>query len=240
MKLDLYNDDFFNLFNDEAPKCDIIITDMPYGTTAARWDTPIDLERFWDRAEYYCGGRVLAFAQTPFDKVLGFSNLDNLRYELIWEKTSATGHLNAKKCPMKAHENILVFGSVPYYPQMSHGHVRKTARKKGDGSVLYGKQKMEGLIYDSTSRYPRSVIKFASDKQRSKLHPTQKPLALMEYLVLTYTKPGDIVLDPFMGSGTTGLACLKHGRGFIGVEKDADYFQTATQRLNAINIALPA
>ncbi len=210
---------------------DILITDMPYGTTNCRWDTCIDLSEFWRMCGEVSGGKCVAFGQTPFDKTFGCSNISNLRYELIWEKSHPTGHLNSKKCPMKAHENILVFGKVPYFPQKTQGHVRKTAKKKGDTTPVYGKQSADIVGYDSTERYPRSVIKFSSDKQKSKLHPTQKPLALMEYLILTYSKQGDIIFDPFMGSGTTGLACKNLGRKFIGIEKDVKYFSIAKERL---------
>lgn len=213
-------------------KSDIIITDMPYGTTNCRWDISINLQDFWKLANSVSKGLVIAFCQTPFDKVLGMSNIENLRYEIIWEKTEATGHLNAKKCPMKAHENILVFGMVPYYPQKTYGHARKTSTSERFRlqSECYGKQ--TGITkYDSMERYPRSVIKFSTDKQKSKLHPTQKPLALMEYLIKTYTKEGDIVFDPFMGSGTTGLACKNLGRKFIGIEKCDKYFAIAKERL---------
>lgn len=213
-------------------RADIIITDMPYGTTNCRWDTPINLQSFWALADVVSSGRVVAFGQTPFDKILGSSNIGQLRYEIIWEKTEATGHLNAKKCPMKAHENILVFGKVPYYPQKTSGHIRKTATAERFKlqSDCYGKQK--GITrYDSTDRYPRSVVKFSTDKQKSKLHPTQKPIALMEYLILQHTKDGDIVFDPFMGSGTTGLACKNLGREFIGIERDSQYFDIARERL---------
>jgi DNA modification methylase len=213
-------------------KADLIITDMPYGTTNCRWDTPVNLQDFWTLAECVSAGKVIAFGQTPFDKVLGMSNIKGLRYEIIWEKTEATGHLNAKRCPMKAHENILIFGKVPYYPQKTSGHKRKTATAERFRlqSDCYGEQK--GITkYDSTDRYPRSVIKFSTDKQKLRLHPTQKPIALMEYLILQHTKEGDIVFDPFMGSGTTGLACKNLGRKFIGIEKDAEYFDVAKERL---------
>lgn len=214
-----------------VPKADIVITDMPYGTTNCRWDTEIILSAFWDVANKSCGGKVVAFGQTPFDKALGSSNIKNLRYEWIWEKSHATGHLNSKKLPMKAHENIMVFGAVPYYPQMTHGHKRKTATKRGDVTEVYGEQVIEPLQYDSTSRYPRSVLRFPSDKQKIKLHPTQKPLALMEYLIASHTKEGDTVMDMFMGSGTTGLACKNLGRNFIGIEKELKYFEIAKERL---------
>ena len=209
----------------------IIITDLPYGTTNCDWDSAINLEAFWRMASAAVGGKVISFAQTPFDKVLGASNLKNLKYELIWEKSSPTGHLNAKKMPMKAHENILVFGKVPYYPQMTHGHARKSAKKMRDKSEVYGTQAFSELSYDSTSRYPRSVLKFPSDKQKSNLHPTQKPLALVEWLIKTYTKEGDTVLDPCMGSATTGLACINLNRKFIGIEIKPNFFEISMQRL---------
>jgi len=177
---------------------------------------------------------VVLFSQTPFDKVLGCSNLAELKYEWIWEKTSATGHLNAKKMPMKAHENALVFyRKAPFFdPQMTHGHARKTAvaDRAKNGSECYGDE--SGVTkYDSTSRYPRSVQVFPSDKQTSNLHPTQKPLALMEFFVKTYSRPGDLVLDFTMGSGTTGEACAKLGRAFIGIELDANYYEIAKTRV---------
>jgi DNA modification methylase len=140
---------------------------------------------------------------------------------------------------MKAHENVLVFyDALPTYnPQKTTGHVRKTATKRGDGSPVYGRQNLTGQIYDSTERYPRSVQVFASDKQRSKLHNTQKPVALCEYLIRTYSNPGDVVLDFCMGSGTTGVACQNAGRQFIGIEKDPAIFAVATARLQLDRIA---
>lgn len=207
---------------------------MPYSTTNCRWDTPLDLNRLWDHYGRITkpNTAILLFAQTPFDKVLGASNLDWLRYELIWEKTRPTGHLNAKKMPMKAHENILVFyNRLPTYnPQKTSGHPRKTAVKRGDPTPLYGAQHFSALSYDSTERYPRSVLRFAPDTQKSKLHPTQKPLALIEWLVTTYSNPGAVVLDNCMGSNTTGLACRNQGRRFIGIEKDEHYFEISRRR----------
>jgi DNA modification methylase len=165
--------------------------------------------------------------------VLACSNLEMYRYEWIWEKTNATGHLNARKMPLKAHENILVFYSnLPTFnPIKSVGHKRKvSASRKIDISTNYGKQG-SAVDYDSTERYPRDVIVFPSDKQKSNLHPTQKPLALMEYLVKTYTNDGDTVLDNCMGSGTTGVACVNTNRKFIGIELDETYFNIAKERI---------
>jgi DNA modification methylase len=209
---------------------DLVLADLPYGTTRCAWDSCIPLEPLWREYLRICRGAIVLFAQTPFDKVLGASNLRDLRYEWIWEKTNATGHLNAKRAPMKAHENILVFyrRQPTYNPIKTHGHARKTATRL-DHSPIYGAQTTTS--YDSTDRYPRSVQTFASDKQVSKLHRTQKPVALCEYLIKTYSNPGDVVLDNCMGSGTTGAACANTGRGFIGIENDPDIFAVAEARL---------
>lgn len=214
---------------------DLICCDPPYGTTQCKWDTPIDLELLWGHYERVAkeSAAILLFAQTPFDKVLGCSNLPLLKYELVWEKTHATGHLNAKKMPMKAHENILVFyRKLPTYnPQKTTGHQRKTSTKRNSATEVYGKQEFDELHYDSTDRYPRSVLTFSSDKQLSALHPTQKPVPLLEWLIATYSNPSDVVLDNCMGSGTTGVAAKKLGRKFIGIEKDPTYFQIASKRI---------
>lgn len=229
----LYGDCLDLLPSIQDKSVDLIISDMPFGTTNARWDTPIDLGRLWPQYRRVCRGPVILFAQTPFDKVLGVSNIKELRYEWIWEKSNATGHLNCKKAPMKAHENILVFYAKQprYFPIKTSGHIRKTTvRNNMDATTLYGKQR-GGHSYDSTERYPRDVLRFPSDKQRSKLHPTQKPIALMEYLIKTYSADGDIIMDTFMGSGTTGLAAKNLARGFIGMEKEQNFFDIAVKRL---------
>jgi len=220
---------------------DVILCDLPYGTTKCKWDVIIPFDLLWKEYKRVLrkGGVVLLFGQTPFDKVLGCSNIEWLKYEWVWEKTSATGHLNAKKMPMKAHENILVFyeKSHKYYPQKTDGHIRKVSKAEHKvnciESDVYNKgQKLTS--YDSTERYPRSVQVFASDKQKTKLdgtiHPTQKPLALIEYIIKTYSKVGDVILDNTTGSGTTNVACIKLGRKSIGIEKDAKWFGVATDR----------
>lgn len=221
-----------------AGTVDLILADLPYGTTQNSWDSQIPLHLLWQ--EYWRvlkpNGAIVLFAQTPFDKVLGSSCLPFLKYEWIWEKTHPTGHLNAKKAPMKAHENVLVFyrQQPTYNPQKTTGHIRKTATKRRDMTPTYGKQEFEPILYDSTERYPRSVLEFASDKQRSNLHPTQKPLDLARYFIRTYSQPGEIVLDNVMGSGTTGVAALMEGRRFLGIEKEQPYFDVAAQRINAL------
>ena len=181
-------------------------------------------------------GVIVLFAQTPFDKILGNSNLKMLRYEWIWEKTTATGHLNAKKMPMKAHENILVFyKKLPVYnPQKTNGHkpVNSYTKHSDDGSN-YGKTKIGISGGGNTDRYPRSVQVFKTDKQKCALHPTQKPVALCEFLIRTYTNHGATILDNTMGSGTVGVATLNIGeeRKFIGIESDENYFNIAKKRI---------
>lgn len=214
---------------------DLIVADMPYGTTCCNWDSLIDLNALWPELIRVCkpSAAIIMFAQTPFDKVLGASNLKLLKYEWIWEKTNATGFFNAKKMPLKAHENILVFyDKLPTYNFIkTTGHPRKTAGRKDVNSDVYGKA-VKKVHYDSTERYPRDVLKFKSDKQNSRIHPTQKPLALIEYLVKTYSNEGDMVLDFCMGSGTTPLACKNLNRKAIGIEKELKYYTSAVDRIN--------
>jgi len=241
MNIDLIKGNCLEVMKDiPEDSVDMILCDLPYGTTKCKWDSVIDLELLWKQYERIIkdNGAIVLTAQTPFDKVLGCSNLSMLKYEWIWEKTAATGHLNAKKMPMKAHENVLVFyKKLPTYnPQKTSGHERKVSKAEHKTncreSEVYNKgQKL--TTYDSTHRYPRSVQVFKSDKQKSKLHPTQKPLELMEYLIKTYTNECDLVLDNTMGSGTTGVACLNTNRDFIGIEMDDNYFEIAKQRINA-------
>jgi len=221
----------------ESNSIDMICCDMPYGTTNCRWDSIIDLGVLWEQYTRIAKdtAAIVLFAQTPFDKVLGCSNLKYLKYEIIWEKTSATGHLNAKKMPMKAHENILVFyKKLPIYnPQKTEGHVRKTSKTgRTYNSDLYGGESAKPE-YSSTERYPRSVQVFSSDKQTNLVHPTQKPVRLLEWLVRTYSHEGHTVLDNCMGSGTTGVACKHLNRNFIGIERDDEYFNLARERIAA-------
>lgn len=213
----------------------MILADLPYGTTRCKWDNVIPFSPMWSEIERITtdNAAILLFAAAPFDKTLACSNIKLFRHEWIWEKPSATGFFNAKKMPLKAHENILVFyKSMPTYnPQKSTGNTRKVSRAKVVQSECYGKQ-IGVKHYDSTERYPRSVIKFSSDKQYNNLHPTQKPLALCEYLINTYTNPGDLIVDFCMGSGTSGVASKNLNRNFIGIEKDSHYFSIAKNRIN--------
>jgi len=219
--MDLRFGDCLKIMGDiKSHSIDMVCCDLPYGTTQCKWDSVIDLESLWAHYGRICkeNAVIALFAQTPFDKVLGVSKLDWLRYEIIWEKPAATGFFNSKKMPLKAHENILVFyKSLPTYnPQMTHGHERKTSGRLEIGSEIYGKG-VKKTHYDSTSRYPRSVQKVSKENKLAKLHPTQKPVPLLEWLINTYTNEGDTVLDNCMGSGSAGVACKNTKRNFIGL-----------------------
>ena len=223
----------------EDKSVDMIFCDLPYGTTKCKWDSVIDLPKLWSEYERVIkdNGVILLFAQSPFDKVLGASKLNLLRYEWIWEKTQATGHLNAKKMPMKAHENILVFyKKLPTYnPQKTNGHKPINSYTKyiktQNNTEIYGEMKREISGGGETDRYPRSILTFASDKQKSKLHPTQKPLSLIEYMIKTYTNEGDLILDNTAGSGTTGLGAKNLKRDYIMMEQDPEHYETACKRV---------
>jgi len=230
----ILNGDCLDLMSD-LPQVDMVLCDLPYGTTQCSWDTPLDLERLWALYRKICKGPIVLFAKSPFDKVLAVSNLKALRYEWIWEKSKATGFLNAKKRPLEAHESILVFSdrTPPYYPQMTPGEpYDKGVRKKQTEDDIYG-QFNQTHIKSSGQRYPRSVVYFKTAESEGKtFHKTQKPVDLCRYLIRTYTQPGQVILDNCMGSGTTGIAARLEDREFIGIEKDEAMFNIAKERLN--------
>lgn len=209
----------------ESESVDLILADLPYGTTQCAWDSIIPLEPLWDQYLRIAkpNAAIVLCAAMPFSAVLVASQIELFRYEWIWEKGNATGFLNAKKQPLRAHESAQVFyrKQPTYNPQMTHGHERRTAKRKTVNSECYGNA-IRLAEYDSTSRYPRSVQFFSSDKQKANFHPTQKPLAWMDFLVKSYTKPGMKVLDNTMGSGTSGVATVMNGCHYIGIEKDED------------------
>ena len=244
---DIVTNDYSLLFGDclermkEIPSgsVNLVLVDLPYATTQNKWDSMLNLEEMWLQLDRICKPNTakLMFAQTPFDKILGCSNLKELKYEWIWEKTTATGHLNAKKMPMKAHENILVFyKSLPTYnPQKTVGHkpANSYTKHQDDGSN-YGETKVGISGGGQTDRYPRSVQVFKTDKQKVSLHPTQKPVALLEYLIKTYTNEGETVLDFTAGSFSTGVACVNTNRKFIGIEMEEKYFNIGVNRMCGI------
>lgn len=224
----------------------MILCDLPYGTTKNKWDSVINLELLWEQYNRLIKKRgcIALFAQTPFDKVLGCSNLEMLKYEWIWEKPMATGRLNCNFAPMKAHENILIFSksaacyvknidnAMIYNPQMTEGKPYKAI--SGRASTNYDtKWSKEQLTINEGTRYPRDIQRVAHDKD--KYHPTQKPVELLEYLIKTYTNEGELVLDNCMGSGSTGVAALNTNRNFIGIELDENYFNIAKERIENTN-----
>ncbi len=239
-----FEDCLIGMNNIPDKSIDMILCDPPFGTTKCKWDIPLDLTKLWEQYNRIKkpNAAILMFAQTPFDKVLGASNLRQLRYEWIWEKTQATGHYNAKKMPMKAHENVLVFyDKLPIYnPQKTTGHnpINSYTKyiKTQNNTELYGLASREISGGGETDRYPRSVLVFPTDKQKNKLngtlHSTQKPVALLEYLIKTYTNEGMTILDNCIGSGSTAIACLNTNRNYIGFENKEETFMQATNRIH--------
>ncbi len=213
---------------------DLVLCDLPYGTTSHGWDTRINLGALWREYDRVLkpNGACLLFAQCPFDKILAMSNLKNLRYEWVWEKSVATGWQNAKRMPLKATENILVFyRRLPTYNPQGLRDIdpirRKTVASPHTRMFSSG---LLGREYTRTKTgYPRNLLRFARDPKG--VHPTQKPVALLEYLIRTYTNPGDVVLDNTMGSGSTLVAARQTGRRSIGIERDESYFALAQERL---------
>lgn len=243
MSMLLYGDCLDLLPQIPGGSVDMVLTDLPYGKTRNKWDSPIDLNRLWPelRRVTHPESAIVMTAQMPFTAILVTSNAKEFRHSWVWEKAQATGHLNAKRAPMKAHEDVLVFArKQPYYnPQMTHGHVRKvsTAHHKRNSKATSNWGRYGSTTYDSTSRYPRSVVRFPTDKQRSALHPTQKPVALFGYLIETYCPHGGAVLDVAAGSGTTAVAAEQIGRDWICMENDANYVNVIRERLNRIGVA---
>jgi len=212
---------------------DMILCDLPYGTTRNKWDSIIPLNLLWSEYERIIknNGAIVLTAQLPFDKVLGVSNLNLLRYEWIWKKDQASNFLNARHNPMKIHENILVFykKTPTYNPQMREGFKSYSSARSSKQNDTYMKNFDTTYISKSEGkRFPISVLDF--NKERG-LHPTQKPVALFEYLIKTYTNEDDLVLDNCAGSGTTGVACKNTGRNFILIEKEPEYIEIIKKRL---------
>ena len=216
---------------------DMILCDLPYGTTNCEWDQVIPFNQLWAAYKRVIkeNGAIVLFAQQPFATDLINSNRKWFRYEWVWEKTKALGFLNAKKMPLRCHENILVFyKKLPLYnPQFSTGkpYVRKDSGRSK--TSLYHMKNWQALepIQNTGTRYPRDVLHVPSNKD-ARYHPTQKPLPLLEYLIKTYTNPNDLVLDNCVGSGSTAIAAIKTGRNFIAIEKSAKYAKIAQERCN--------
>lgn len=237
---ELYNIDCLELF-EKLPEgsVDAVIVDPPYGMTDAKWDSVIPLEEMWEGLKRVCkpnAAKVITATQ-PFTSILVCSNLREFKYVWTWEKEQAVGFLNAKKQPLRCVEDICVFYQKQpiYNPQMIPGK-RIESLKKETTAKIYGKQDSQTSLtwYSSDQRYPRGLIKLDGIRKRRKgIHPTEKPVGLMQYLVKTYTDLGDTVLDFAMGSGTTGVACAIERRNFIGCDNDTEhgYFKVASDRI---------
>ena len=209
----------------------MIFTDLPYGTTRCKWDAVIPFDEMWKQYRRIIkdNGAIVLTACQPFTSQLITSNIKMFRYEWIWEKNRSSGYLNAKRMPLRSHENVCVFyKKLPKYnPQKTKGKPYKT--KKGRHSNLYGSVNVEHWeTKNSGDRYPVTVQKFQTE---TGYHPTQKPVDLVSYMIKTYTDEGDVVLDSCMGSGTTGVACKINRRKFIGIELDDTYFDIAEKRI---------
>lgn len=226
---------------------DLILCDLPYGTSACKWDNVIPFEPMWEQYKRIIksGGGIVLFGSEPFSSALRMSNLDMYKYDWKWEKPNGANFLNFKYQPAKVHEDIMVFsksatsyskkGNMIYNPQMTEGkpyNQTSGLQRSDNGHVLGSTVRSpikQVITKNEGTRYPRSIIKFSLDKD--KFHPTQKPVALLEYLIKTYTNENAWVLDNCMGSGSTGVACLNTNRNFIGFELDEKYFEIAKRRL---------
>lgn len=221
---------------------DCIICDLPFGTTKNAWDSIIPLHDLWEqyRRVIKQRGAIVLFGQQPFTAALLMSNPDMFKYEWIWEKDNGTGHLNSKFAPMKKHENVLVFSksaacyvknpddAMAYHPQKTAG--KPYTQKSGRPSHNYDAANCHQVVTENSGeRYPTDVLKFNRDKD--KLHPTQKPVELIRYLIRTYSDEGQVILDNCMGSGTTAIAALRERRHYIGFELNREYFDKAQQRI---------
>jgi len=215
---------------------DAVICDPPYGTTNCQWDSVIPFEPMWAQLKRITkpSGAIVLMASQPFTSALVMSNVGMFKYCWVWDKVTARGHLVAKIRPMAQHEDVIVFGKghVTYNPQMvlmdkpQKGKSMESSRTE----IMGGKTTGTSETIIRTHKYPKTIQTFGN--RGKSLHPTQKPVALMEYMIRTYTNEGETVLDFTMGSGTTGVACKNLGRSFIGIEMDADYFSVASKRIS--------
>lgn len=215
---------------------DMILCDLPYGTTACKWDTVIPFEPLW--AQYRRIAKrntaIVLTASQPFTTALIASNMSDYRHSWVWDKATISNPMQAKRQPLRQHEDVLVFGaeSPRYYPQKTDLHLTRKWRQaaQNEDAAIPG---TVGATGEVQGKYPKTIIRFNAAKFEGRtIHPTQKPVALMEYLIRTYTQEGEVVLDNCMGSGTTGVACVRTNRNFIGIERDEGYFKIAQDRIN--------
>jgi len=246
MKIDLFNGDCLiemDKLISQGIKVDAIITDPPYGTTACKWDSVIPFDEMWERLNKLIkpNGAIVLFGSEPFSSALRMSNVNNFKYDWIWDKKTSTNFMLAKKQPLKYHENILVFNSKIYYPIKTK---REKAKDYRGGKSEFKNNTVVSKTKDvsktlRTEMYPKSIIECPSQAKEcnntKRVHPTQKPVALMEYLVKTYTNEGELVLDFADGSGSTMVACKNTNRNGIGIELDKGYFDISVERVNNVD-----
>lgn len=230
----LYKGDCLEVMQDIPDgSVDMVLCDLPYGTTACKWDTVIPFEPLWEQYKRVVkdNGAIVLFGSEPFSTALRYSNLKMFRYDWIWEKEQGANFMLCKYQPYKVHETISVFSKTrhDYHPQMTEGKPYVSG-KGTSGDITRNVVKVQ--TKNNGTRYPRSVQYFPTDKAKGSKHPTQKPVALCEYLIKTYTNPEDVVLDNCMGSGSTGVACANTGRRFIGIEMDDTYYNVASERIS--------
>jgi DNA modification methylase len=218
---------------------DAVIADPPYGTTACKWDAVIPFAPMWEQLRRVAkpNAAIVLFADEPFTSALVMSNVREFRYRVTWDKVNRpTGHLDAKRRPLRIVEDVCVFARAQpqYNPQMEPG-IPYRATSRGRKSENYGQQRDGITTVNAGAYYPRNLVSISADERGTvgRIHPTQKPVALLAYLVRTYTNPGETVLDFCMGSGTTGVAALQEGRDFIGIEREAAYYEIAQRRIAA-------
>lgn len=217
-----------------------IIADLPYGTTRNRWDSAIPLDELWALYRRLCSGPIVLTAQGPFTAKLILSNERAFKYKIVWEKSKPTNFLNAKKQPLRKHEDVCVFQGGTYNPQMQPGRAYSKGVRKDQQTGSYG-EFAPVLVASKGGRYPTDIIYFpTAESEGPVVHPTQKPLRLMDYLVRTYSNPGDTILDNAMGSGSTGVAAIAAGRRFVGIEADTAYFNIACDRMREVQLGLAA
>ena len=233
-KFDLWQGDCLELMkNIPDGSVDLVLTDPPYGTTACKWDSVIPFEPMWEQLNRIIkpNGAICLFGSEPFSSALRMSNIKNFKYDWIWNKKLAGNGILAKKQPLKIHEIVSVFHSGIYMPQMTKGRYRK----KMTGGIKESEITGGNAVVDEYSNdlyYPKSILEYGiGNMRKGRLHPTQKPIELLEYLIKTYTNEGEAVLDFTMGSGSTGVACVNTNRRFIGIELDEGYFNIAKKRI---------
>lgn len=236
-KFQLYKGDCLEIMRDIPDKSvDMILCDLPYGTTACKWDSVIPFEPLWEQYNRIIkdNGAIVLFGSEPFSSALRMSNIKDYKYDLKWQKDQGSDFMLAKKKPLKDYEDIAVFykKQPTYNPQMREGFKEWTKKDSGNNVIGHLDKQEKAQIKQSigNKRYPISILKF--NRIRNGLHPTQKPVELLEWLITTYTNENEVVLDNAMGSGSTGEACMKTNRNFIGIEQDDKYFEIAYNRIN--------